>query len=96
MGAWREFSGVENEFADGSFKVTCQLPIVVEGTVDALERAAGRADVITLGAVRANTVQNVASMERLGKTPFRVAGTKVLGEAPDVAKSVARDSGFEM
>ena len=91
-----EFSGKEDDFADWSFKVKCHLSLMDEGSVAALEWAEGCMDEITLGTVRAKTVEKVASMEELGKTLFRVVGTKVKGEALDIAKSVERDSGFEL
>ena len=81
-----EFGGVENGFADWSFKAQCHFPAMEDGRV-------GEA---ALGKVRAKTAQDVASMERLDKTLFRAVGTKVKGEAHDVAESVEWDSGLEL
>ena len=64
--------------------------------MEALEWAEGCMGEITLESARTKTVQKVASMEELSKTLLRVVGTKVKGEARDIAKSVERDSGFEL
>ena len=91
-----EFSGMENDFADWSFKVKCHLPLMEEGSVGALAWAEGRVDDIAFGKVPATPGPNVASMGQLGKTQFWVVGAKVKGESLDIAKSVERDSGFEL
>ena len=96
VGQLCEFSGAGNEFANGSFNVEYHLPLAEEGPLDALGWGDGRMGEAALGKVRAQTARNAASMEHLSKTTYRAAGTKVRGEAPDVAKSVGRDGGFAM
>ena len=89
-------SATEEDFADWSFKVKCHLFLMEERSADALEWAERRVGEITLGEVCAATVPNVAGMEQLNKTLFRALGAQVKGEALDIAKSVGRDSGFEL
>ena len=91
-----EFSGTEDDFADWSSKVKHHLSLLDEGSVEELEWAGGRTGGITLETARTTTAQEVASMRELSKTLFRVVGTKVKGESLDIAKSVERDSGFEL
>ena len=92
----REFSGTQNEFSGWSSNVEFHLSLVVLGFVDALEWAEGNVDEMTPEKVRAKTVRNATSKEKLDRTLCRAVGAKVKGGALDIAKGVARDREFEL
>ena len=77
-----------------AFKVKRHFPLVEEGFADAPEWADGSVDEVAPDTVRAKTVRNATSMERLGGTLFRAVGAKVKGESLGIAKGVGRDRGF--